>query len=59
MSLLPNADPSSILRVAGEALRSPVDLARKAAAGRVRFLDRYEMSANAARLAGWLRAAVA
>ncbi len=57
--LLPDSDPASIARVAGEALRSPADLARKAGAGRARFLERYEMSANAVRLAGWLRAAAA
>ncbi|KAB2674835.1 MAG: glycosyltransferase family 4 protein [Verrucomicrobia bacterium] len=53
--MLPDATPGTIQRMVMEALASPSECRARAASGRARFLERYELASNTARLAGWIR----
>ncbi len=53
--LLPDTSAAAIARTVSAALGDPAELTRRAGAGRTRFLERYELGINAARLAGWIR----
>jgi glycosyltransferase involved in cell wall biosynthesis len=53
--LLDDVAPTTIRKAVAGALAAPAERERRSAAGRARFLSRYELSANAGRLAAWLR----